>query len=241
MIGFDPLTVTSLLVLAASQPTCTAPQPAQIKVTPRTADVQLITSHTLGDLQTVQTDTINPHSFGGVSYLQGFASGRIAVNPSVKLNYTQDKRSGAVCLYYETVNIEIAIDPKIYIAKEVYDDRCMGKATYDHEMKHVMTDRVIVNKYANVMGQKVLAGLQERGFVAGPFYKSEHVTAAAERMQHTVFQLLEREYKRLELDREDAQGEVDSIEEYDRVDALCPDFKEMPQSLEAYYATKKKQ
>lgn len=238
MFGFDPVTIGTLLVLAAGQPACIAPQPAQISVKPRTAEVQLDTTNTLGQLQTVQTDTINPHSFGGVSYLQGFASGRIAVKPSVKLNYTQDKRTGAVCLYYETITIDISIDPKIYIAKEVHEDECMGKATLEHEMKHVKADRQIVNKYAGIMGQKIFKGLEERGFTAGPF-APEHVQQAAGRMQKTVFQLLELEYKRMELDRAEAQGGVDSAEEYDRVDALCPDFKEMPKSLEAFYATKK--
>ncbi|HRQ61643.1 MAG TPA: hypothetical protein PLO23_09080 [Alphaproteobacteria bacterium] len=239
MFGLDLLPMGTALILAASQPTCTAPQPAQIKVTPRTAEVQLITDKNLGQLQSVQTDTINPHSFGGVSYLQGFASGRIAVKPSVKLNYTQDQRTGGVCLYYELINIEISIDPQIYIASEVYNDRCMGKATLDHEMKHVMVDRQIVNKYANIMGQKILAGVKERGFTAGPL-RPEHVEETASRMQRTVGQLLELEYKRMELDRAEAQGQVDSATEYERVDALCPDFKQMPKSLEAFYATKKK-
>jgi hypothetical protein len=238
MLGLDPLTVGSLLVLAA-QPVCSAPQPAEITVKPRTAEVQVVSDKTLGDLQKYQTDTINPHSFGGVSYTQGFMQGAISVNPKVKLNYTQDKRTGDVCLYYEAINIEISIDPKIYIAKEVYDDKCMGKATLDHEMKHVMTDRKIVNKFAAVMGKKIYDGLTARGFVAGPM-PPDMVKDSAERMQKTVFQLLELEYKRMELDRADAQGLVDSIEEYNRVDALCPDFNEMPKSLQAFYASKKR-
>lgn len=233
----DPVTIASMVVLASGPAACTAPQPAQIKVTPRTAEVQLVTTKTLGEIQVVETDTINPHSFGGVSYLQGFASGSIGIKPSVKLNYTQDKR-GNVCLYYEAINIEISIDPKIHIAKEVFADKCMGKATLEHEMKHVKVDRLIVNKYAGIMGQKVLNGLKERGFTAGPL-SPEYVEQAAGRMQKTVFQLLELEYKRLELDRAEAQGAVDSAQEYDRVDALCPDFKEMPKSLEAFYSAKK--
>lgn len=237
MLGLDPVTIGTLLVLAAGQPSCMAPAPAKINVIPRTAEVQLDTTNTLGQLQTVQTDTINPHSFGGVSYLQGFANGRIAVKPSVKLNYIQDPKTGGICLYYEAITIDISIDPKIFIAKEVYEDKCMGKATLDHEMKHVKVDRQIVNKYAGIMGQKVFKGLEERGFTAGPL-APVYVQQAAERMQKTVFQLLELEYKRMELDRAEAQGSVDSAQEYDRVDALCPDFKQMPKSLEAFYAKK---
>lgn len=239
MWGIDPLTATSLLVLAASQPVCAPPQPVQIKVSPRTDEVQVVTQYSLGDLQSVKTDTINPHSFGGTSYTQGFMKGAISVRPSVKLNYTQDKRTGAVCLYYEAINIDIAISPQIYIAREVHEDSCMGRATLEHEMKHVNTDRMIVNKYAGIMGRKIYEGLTARGLAAGPI-PSDQVKETAERMQKTVFQLLELEYKRMELDRADAQGAVDSIEEYDRVDALCPDFEAMPKSLEAYYARKKK-
>ncbi|MCD8562697.1 MAG: hypothetical protein LRY54_01225 [Alphaproteobacteria bacterium] len=240
MFGFDPLSMATLLVLAAGQPACTAPQPAAIKVTPHTAEVKIRHDKTLGELQAYQSNTINLHSFSGASYMEGFMEGAIHITPAVKLGYTQNKRSGDVCLYYETITVDISIDPAIHIAREVYDDQCMRKAALDHEMKHVMTDRALVNKYAGIMGKKLYEGLAARGFTAGPL-PPDIAEDTAGRMHKTVSQILELEYKRMELDRAEAQGAVDSIEEYDRVDAQCPDFKAMPESLKAYYASKKRQ
>lgn len=236
MMGLDPLTVGSLLVLASSGG-CTPPKPAEINVRPKTAEVEIIKKYTLGELQNVKTDTISPHSFSGVSVTQGFMAGRISMIPRVKLDYSQNKYNGTVCIWYDTIDIEIAIDPKIYIGKEVYYNQCQRKATLDHEMKHVHVDRQIVNKYAAIMGQKVFDTLKQRGFAAGPVPGARAQDAANE-MQNTVIRLVEHEYKKMGLERMDLQRAVDSKEEYDRVDALCPDPLTVPDSLKAYFKDK---
>jgi hypothetical protein len=222
-----PLIVVSAALLAAgggAAPVCTLPEPVKIIVEPRTADLVYDHSRSMAALQGQQLDTINPYGFDGVAVTQGFMEGAIAMRPSVKLDYRLVAGARAACVFYDTIKVEISITPRITVASEVWGDPCMRRAVIDHEMKHVMTDRRIINKYGRVMGERLHRALAERGFIAGPMHP-EDMEAVARRMQQVVFQILEHEYKKMALERAEAQQAVDSREEYDRVSALCPDFK----------------
>ena len=233
MLGFDPLTISSVLVLASSsaKDLCQMPKPTEINVLPATQKVQFVTNQNLAELQQHQTDTINPYGYNSDSFTQGFAKGKISIRTEVNLNHKVLPRYNAACLWYEKIEVKFDIDPDVHIAKEVYDDRCMRKAVVGHEMKHVMVDRKIVNKYSRQIGQKIYAELKKRGFIGGPI-PLENVKAVAERMQRTVMQLVELEQQRMELDRKDLQGQVDTLEEYDRVNSLCPKWEVTPEMLD---------
>ncbi|MFP4313373.1 MAG: hypothetical protein ACLFR0_03505 [Alphaproteobacteria bacterium] len=207
------------------------PKPTEIHVSPKTEDVRFVTHKSLAELQKQEIDTINPHSFSGVSVTQGFASGEIRMEANVKLGYQTNTRTQMSCVWYDSIEVNFHIRPDIHIAREVYEDRCMGAAVKEHELKHVRVDKVIVNKYANIIGRKIYDGLKDRGFIAGPI-AAANKEAVADRMRQTVSQIIDLEMKRLELDRMDMQMAVDTKEEYERVAAQCPDFKVTPDMLE---------
>lgn len=241
MLGLDPLTAGALLTLAASSSDfCRMPKPTKIDVTPRSQKIEYDYSQTLAQIQSQQTDTINPYDFGGVSHTQGFMKGSIQMVPSVKLASQHHPQQGVTCLWYDSVEIKFDIEPTIVIAKEVAQDRCMRAAVLQHEKKHVLADRRVVNKYAKEMGRKVYKALKQRGFIVGPIPAS-NAKAVAERMQQTVFQIVEHEYKKLEIDRAEAQQAIDSLGEYNRVNARCPNFNARPGDAEAAARAGRKQ
>jgi hypothetical protein len=223
---FDPLTAAaSLLIYASSaQALCAPPAPARINVTPKTQDIKWDYSKSLVDLQGLEMDTINPYGFDGQTMTKGYMKGAIKLMPRVKIGYKTLPNYGAACLWYESISITMEIDPTIVIPKEVRNDPCMNKAVSDHEMKHIMVDRKIVNKYSKTMGQKVYDALKQRGFSAGPV-PAKQAQSIANQMQKVVHQIVEQEYKRMDLDRMDLQRAVDNIDEYKRVSALCPNYR----------------
>ena len=226
MFSADLLTNTALLVLASSSTDalCQMPKRADISVIPSAADVVYDTSKTLKEIQKQHVDTINPYGFNQTTHTNGYMSGLITMQPRVKLDYARAGNLDAACIWYDSVALDIRIEPEIVIAKEVAADRCMYKAVKEHELKHVMVDRKIVNKYAQSMGRKIFDGLKQRGFIVGPI-PSENAAAVADRMRETVAQLVEIEYKKMEIERTEAQQAVDSLEEYQRVSAECPNYK----------------
>ncbi len=223
MPGIDPLTISSLLILAGGNPVCSQPKPTEINVVPVAAPLEREYTRTLAELQKEQIDTINPYGFHGTSITNGFSTSPISIEPKVSMDYKFRPELNSYCLWYDTININIEVKPKITIAKEIVADRCKHKAVFEHEMKHVRVTKQIVNKYAQTMGSKVYKALQQRGFVAGPI-PATSAQAMQERMVQTVQQIVEFEFRKMQLDHEEQQQAVDSLQEYERVNALCPGF-----------------
>ena len=225
MFPFDPVTVGSALILASASPKiCQIPKPAEINVVPSTKPLEIDTSRTLAEIAAQNIDTINPYGYNSVTHTNGFMQGGIAMRSTVHLDYKQAPQRNAFCIWYDKVTIHIEITPKIVIAKEVAADKCMYNAVLTHEKKHVNVDRKIANKYAKAMGRVVFDGLKQRGFIAGPI-PPENTQEISERMKKTVSQLIQLEYKKMEVEREEAQQAVDSLEEYEYVQSRCPDYK----------------
>lgn len=211
------------MILAASAPVspCQMPRPTNIQIIPKTGKVALNTSYTRDQMQGTKINTINPYGFDKKTHTNGYMSGELKSYSSVKLDYTIAK-NGGVCLFYDQIKVTFEINPTIVIAKELADDldKCLYRAVYEHEMKHVTTDRRVINKSANAIGQALMNGLSSRGFMVGPIAQ-EDAEAVAERMKETAAQLIDFEYKKLEIDRQEQQQAVDSLEEYERVGNLC--------------------
>lgn len=222
MIPFDPLTLSSLMVLAASNAQiCNMPKPTAINVMPKTSEVVIDTSQSLQALQQTEVDTINPYGFHGKSYTKGYATSPAQLKYNVKLGQKYLPQYDAFCLWYDEINIEILLEPQITIAAEVAKDKCQYKAVLEHEMKHVKTTRIVVNKYTQSMGQKVYDGLKQRGFLVGPVPQLQG-QQTFDRMQKTVNQIVDFEWRKMQIEHEEEQQAVDSLEEYERVSSLCP-------------------
>jgi len=225
MFPVDPITAASLLILAAgSNQHCQIPKPAEINVVPSSQQLVIDTSKTLAEMQQASIDTINPYGYNNVTHTNGYMEGGMAVKSKVDLDYKKAQRVNGYCIWYETVAINIEINPKIVIANEVAQDRCMYKAVLEHEMKHVNVERQIANEFAQTIGRKVFDGLKQRGFIAGPI-PPESAQEIIKRMRKTVSQLVEFEYKKVSIERAERQQAVDNLEEYKSVSAKCPKYK----------------
>ena len=230
MFGIDPVTVSSLLILAGNVATCPAHEPTKINIIPRTEKVKYDYKQTLKAIQSYSTDTVDPYGFHGTTITQGFMKGTVQLEHGIKFAHYVDKRYGFVCIWYDEITVKLHIDPTIVIAKELYQDKCMRKAIVGHELKHVRVDREIVNKYAKSMGGKLVQALTSRGFSAGPM-KIERAKEVSQKMQRVVGQILALEDQKMSIDRQERQREVDSLEEYNSVDDKCPGFQKKKEKL----------
>lgn len=230
MIGLDPLTLSSMLVLVSQTNICPKQEPTKINIVPKTEEVKYDYSQSLREIQKYTTDTVDPYGFHGQTITQGFMRGSIELQQKIKFGQASIPRYDAACVWYDEITIELKIDPTIVIASELYKDRCMRKAIIDHELKHVRVDREVVNKYAKTMGKKLYTALQSRGFTAGPV-RIERMQEIADKMARVVKQVLELEYKKMGIERQERQRAVDTLEEYQSVDKKCPSFQKQKEGL----------
>ena len=230
MLGIDPLTLTSLLVLAGNTLSCPSREATKINIVPQTTKVKYDYKQSLKQIQKYSTDTVDPYGFHGTTVTQGFMSGQIGMEHKISFGQSINKKRGYACIWYKDITVNIKIDPKIVIASELYKDKCMRKAILGHELLHVRVDREIVNKYAKTMGNKLLKGLKSRGFSAGPI-RIDRVNEVSRKMQKVVGQILKLEYQKLGIERQERQRDVDSLEEYESVDDKCPSFEHKKKKL----------
>lgn len=202
---------------------CDLPAPVNISIEPATAKLEMDYSRSLTDIQKVKTDTVDPYGIHSNSITQGFMEGQISMKRTVDLDYDTHMGGRKVCLWYKSIDIAIDIKPKIVIASEVKRDRCMHKAVLDHEKKHVDVDRDLVNEYAKIIGQDLYKALKQKGFVSKPV-AAKDAQAEANKMVKFIMDFTQDKYAQLGQERMKRQGAVDSLEEYERVKGLCPDF-----------------
>ncbi len=230
MFVFDPLTLSSLLILAGGAPVCPSHEPTKINIVPRTAKVKHDYKQSLKKIQGYSMDTVDPYGFHGTTITQGFMKGKIQLEHNIQFGQSVNKKYGYACIWYKDITVSLNIEPTIVIAKELSKDHCMRKAILGHEMKHVRVDREVVNKYAKSMGKKLITALKSRGFSAGPVQVGR-VKEVSHKMGRVVGQILELEYRKMGIDRQERQRAVDSLEEYNSVDDKCPSFEKRKAKL----------
>lgn len=217
------MAVAGFSSLAAAGSECDMAPPTQINITPDTNEVTYDYSRSLSTIQQVDIDTVDPYGIHSNSITQGFMEGQISMKREVEMDFQAVNGGREACLWYKTITVDLHIDPKIVIAREVKRDRCMHDAVKEHENKHVDVDRAVVNKAAQDIGKSLYDTLSKTGFVVGPVPAGE-AQAVANQMVQRVMALTQAEYERLGFRRAELQQQVDSLEEYERVRALCPNF-----------------
>lgn len=232
MFGIDLLTAGSALILASgNQIKCEIPQKPTINVELDSHPVKYKTHLSMAAIQSVDTDTIDPygtHGRAGTSVMQGYMEAGIEMNASVSLSQKTWPMHRKGCVWYDEITITMTIDPTIVIAREVYRDKCMRHAVIEHEVKHVNVDRRVVNEYSKIIANNLYQALRKQGLIT-ELIPQRHMKRMGERMQENVFAIIRKEYKKMDATRMKKQQAVDSLDEYERVAAMCPNFK-IPQS-----------
>lgn len=149
--------------------------------------------------------------------------GGIETSQSMRFSTLTNPRLREVCYWYDTVDVNIHINPTIYIASEFPQGSCMHNAIMEHEQKHVTVDREMVNKYAQLIGNAIKAETDRQPIYGPvPLAQEKAIEAAIKsKMQSIVTNLI----AQMDQERKTRQQVVDNLSEYQRVNALCPDQK----------------
>lgn len=221
MPGLDIIAAAGLMTLTAGKAPslhCVVPKAPTITVDPVTKPIEYDFSRSSAELGTMKIDTVNPYAPGTDTSTGGLRHDEPKISIGVKIGYRQHS-TGPVCFWYDSVDISIQLQPKIYIASENTADKKCRDAILEHEKKHVVVDREIINKYAVDIGKAVQDAINAAGAV-GPYnadsiketqaMMTEHIQSAVNSKSLAVSQEMRRR-----------QADVDSYDEYQRVSAIC--------------------
>lgn len=189
-----------------------------IKVNVETDAIDYDFTKSAHHLSAIKNDTVSPYAPGTDTVSGGLREDHPQTRAAISwsMEYDPDKNIG--CMWYDTVEITVSLNPKIYVAKEFNVGNCR-EAILAHERRHVAVDRDVMNKYARNMGQAVQRAINQAGAM-GPFHMND-----SKKMQDLSSAYIERAMKpqrdAMEKEMRIKQGQVDSLQEYQRVSTHC--------------------
>ncbi|MFN3826954.1 MAG: hypothetical protein ACK4NR_04940 [Micavibrio sp.] len=208
-------------ILSPRDVVCTVPKAPMIKIEPKAAAVRYDYSKTTAELTRQGSQTVNPYAANVDSTTGGLRADTPKIRSDVKTSIMTYPALGVGCLWYEEVSVVIELSPVIYIAKEFQKDPACKAAIMEHELKHVSVDRDVINNYATQIGKAIQTAVNRAGAL-GPFKVAE-LDAQQDNLMDHIQSAISSQQVILDKDMRSRQARVDSLEEYERVSAICKD------------------
>ncbi len=212
--------MASYLQLASADIKCTLKKTPEISIV--ASDTQVNYDHTKSQsqLDNFETHTVSPYAKNVQTHVGGLMSGEVSISQNLRMMQETFPSFNAGCLFVDKISVSIHVAPTVYIAREYPKQGCMYAAIMEHEKKHIAVDREIVNKYTRIVGEAIDKVLKEIGYAHGP-YPAQNLPAEQQKI-HSVLQILLKQYSdAMSAERQKRQQAVDTLQEYERVQALC--------------------
>lgn len=209
-------------VALAAMTTCSVPEAPEIKVNMATDEIKYHFGAGTETLDKAQSGTVSPYAAGADQATGGLRVDKPEINTSIEWNVQYDQKTQVGCMWYDAITITIHLKPEIYVAKEFNQGQCR-EAIIGHELRHVDVDRVVMNKYAVLIGKAVQAAVNNAGAL-GPFNMAEVERMKSVSTRH-IESAIDSQGLLMQKEMQSEQGKIDSLEEYKRVSGFCKDVK----------------
>ena len=225
LAGLAPAAAAAATAPAAAAFKCTVPQPPAIRINLVTDPVDYDFSEDSHQLSAMKTDTVNPYAPGTDTATGGLRADHPETSINIKWGSLLYKAQNALCLWYEGVDITVALHPKIYLAKD-FDNETCRRAILEHEMKHIEIDHEVINDYGQYMGDAIRETIDQAGAM-GPYRPAERKDIE-KFLTDRVMNTLHEQTAILDGKMSARQGEIDTLAEYDRISKICDEARNWP-------------
>lgn len=222
MFGLDYM-LASHLLLADYQVKCEMKTAPEITVSASGLDTVFDNSKYIQELDGFKPSVnSSPYGKGVETHIEGLTHGKIGLTGGYQFSTDTYPDLNKVCMYVNKVQVKISVEPTVYIAHEFPKGSCKYNAVMGHERKHLKVDRDLVNKYSVIIVRAVNNTLKQVGYAQGP-YDVAQLPALEKQIGGIIDSVIEQFYVNMNNERRVLQSHVDTLEEYRRVDAMCPD------------------
>jgi hypothetical protein len=128
-----------------------------------------------------------------------------------------DNKAG--CIFIDKIAVHVVLSPLVWVANEFPNGSCMYQAVRGHEMKHVNADRIVTTERLTHL-RMVLGQLARGEGVIGPM-PPDQMHAAADAFIIKLKATLQQEASAFFDAERTAQHNIDTLQEYQRVQNLC--------------------
>lgn len=194
---------------------CVAKYAPKINVAPKTTRVKYNLTKTTEELSKVKLEVDSPYDSHEGYFVNGYMEGSVAVN--YKIDFWLDYISmNTGCVSFRSIDVEIILDPIVYITNEFPKGSCSYNAILEHELKHVRADQIVVNKYAELIARALKEMIDQRGSSLGPFPETK-MTKVRDNINRSVGEIIDVYRQKIYLESYEMQAAIDTLEEYEAV------------------------
>ena len=205
--------------VAYANVTCPAKPAGKINVIWGSDNIDYDFTKSQSQMDSMETDTKNPYDRHVKTHVGGLMKGGISIQSQVQVAALTYPRTNETCQWIDKMDVNIRIDPKIYIAREHARGTCRHNAILEHEMKHIFVDREIVKKYVPKIRRELEQAVLKVGIV-GPKPTRDQIIYQ-DKITKYMDDALQSISKKMYEERNVKQQGVDTLEEYERVDRMC--------------------
>lgn len=146
----------------------------------------------------------------------GLSTGLIYLKATTDILKVRSGYGQTTCTQVRAIRVQFGFkDNKVYVAKEFPRRSCPFRKVLEHEEKHKTVDRAILKDYQDRLREDFAAFAKEIGMLRGGGNGPERQINAM------LGERLDKLSEEMQSDRQYRQGQVDSAEEYERIQASC--------------------
>jgi hypothetical protein len=217
----EPLAASALFLQVATDGRpgwCRAKHPPSITVNLTIEPMETDFTQGLAQLKTMPIDTKSPYGAHVETLVGGLTSGQIEVKQRIALGGVQ--YGSRFCTWYDSVVVDIRLDPKVMVAREYPRGTCRFNAIWTHEQKHVKVDNDIVRRYRPMYEQAISQQMLQLG-TQGPVPAGADGSMLQNKLTQDMQDAIARLTQKMDIERQSMQQAIDSREEYDAVGRQC--------------------
>jgi hypothetical protein len=211
--------------LASADMVCKARKEQRVTVSVSETNVRYNHDRSQNQLDRVKHDTISPYGKEVRARVGGLTEGEVTLSQNVRVLQETFPRLNMGCLYLHSIEAKLHIKPVVYIAREFPKGSCMYDAILEHEKKHLQVDQEVVAKYRGLIEGDLKKQARSLPFSTGP-YESGAIKSAQIKIQNYFQEIVKQYSKRMGEERRARQQAVDTLEEYESVQAQCEGKRE---------------
>lgn len=198
---------------------CVAQDTPQVSVKTSTDNISYNFTQSMKQLDRKPINTINPYGRDVITDVGGLMQGGIRISEQMRYGTLTNPNTNQICYWYTMITVSIHINPTVYVASDFPRGTCMHNAILAHEHQHVMIDRDIVNKYAQIIGHALRQELARQS-AYGPYSTSQQ-SQVEDGLKTSISNFIQNYANQMNAERQQRQQALDNINEYERVNHLC--------------------
>lgn len=157
--------------------------------------------------------------------INGLTESRLYLDHHIKFHNVVNQSTGLGCIAVERVTVTLRAQPKVYIAREFTRDACRYREIYIHEQRHVSTDHALLERYRARIADGMRVSFARPADYASVSVAARYLPIAQRQLEDNVRATLRVLYDEMLRERDHEQRQVDTPEEYQRINTACDEPK----------------